>query len=442
MNYIEMMRQQEQDRVALIEDGTEYTYGRLVEMAENMSRDQKFFSEERCRGRIHLIRREKISHQLVELLAACERGEVPVMVPKDARQIPRERMIADVICTKNGTDDLENICMGVMTSGSTGEPKLFFRSYESWGDFFPIQNQIFGIHRDSRLFVQGSLAFTGNLNLYMAQFSIGATIVAQNKFNPREWEDMIARNRVDGVYLIPSKLMCMPRVMRHTHPAVQTIISGSQSLGKEDAQRLKEIFPNAKITLYYGASELNYITYVTDDQMTEQQDLIGRPFPGVQVEVREQEIYVTTPYHVVGVVCPYTLSDCGYLDEQGNLHFTGRSDDIINLRGRKVSAFRIEEILRSQPEVGSAAVLALPEDWRRDGYSERQHMILTAFITLRDNKQMEKSKSLRERLRWHLASYEMPDRIVVIADIPRKENGKIDKKRLQQIWETQQGMSS
>ncbi len=433
MNYMEMMRCQDRERVALIEDGVTFTYGRLVELAENMSRNRELFPDEQHSGRIHLIRQGKISRQLVEFLASCECGEIPVLVPKDVKQIPREKMISEVMCTENGTDNYSNICMGVMTSGSTGEPKLLFRSYESWSDFFPIQHKIFGIHRDSRLFVQGSLAFTGNLNLYMAQFSIGAAIVAQNKFHPRIWESMITENQVDAIYLIPSKLMCMPRVMRQSHPAVRTIISGSQSLGKEDAVRLKSIFPNAKITLYYGASELNYITYVTDDQMTEQQDLIGRPFPGVRVEVREQEIYVTTPYHVEGVVCPYTLSDCGYLDEQGNLHFTGRSDDIINLRGRKVSAFRIEEILGRQPEIALAAVLALPEEWRKDRYSEKQHMVLTAFVTLRDNELIE--PSLRKRLRQHLASYEMPDRFVVVEDIPQKENGKLDKKRLQRIWD-------
>lgn len=429
MNYMDMMRDQTRDRIALIEDGVEYTYGQLVELAVIMSRDPVIFPEERASGMVHLIRREKILDQLLEFLASCERGEIPVLVPMDAKQLPKIMKNSD---TKNCG------CIGVMTSGSTGEPKLLFRSYESWADFFPIQNEIFEIHEKSRIFVQGSLAFTGNLNLYMAQFSIGATVVAQNRFHPREWEKIITECQVDAVYLIPSKLMCMPRVMQGSHPEVRTIISGSQSLGREDAKRLKGIFPNAKITLYYGASELSYITYITDENMTVDRDVVGKPFPGVQVDVRDREIYVTTPYHVEGVQCPYTLSDCGYIDERGMLHFIGRNDDIVNIRGRKVSLYRIEEILQRQPEIESAVAVTMPENWRHCRYSEKQHLVLAAFVTLRDH--YEIGPALSERLRRDLASYEMPSRFIVTEDIPRRENGKIDKKRLRQIWEAGRGV--
>ena len=54
-----------------------------------------------------------------------------------------------------------------------------------------LQNEIFGIKETSRLFVQGSLAFTGNLNLYLAQFFAGAVIIAENTFSPKKWLDRI-----------------------------------------------------------------------------------------------------------------------------------------------------------------------------------------------------------------------------------------------------------
>lgn len=73
--------------------------------------------------------------------------------------------------------------MAVMTSGTSGENKLLFRTFESWYDYFPIQNEIFHITPESRLFMQGSLAFTGNMNLYMAQLSAGATILSEDRFD-------------------------------------------------------------------------------------------------------------------------------------------------------------------------------------------------------------------------------------------------------------------
>lgn len=450
MNYMELMKQQKQDHVALIEDGTPYTYGELVERAVWLSKEPSVFPEAKLcaktnQPQIHFIRRQTILEQLTEFFAASERGEIPVIVPYDAKLLPEYLPVP------------ERACMGVMTSGTTGKPKVLFRSYESWADFFPIQNEVFQISRDSRLFVQGSLAFTGNLNLYMAQFYAGAVIVANNRFQPKKWEEIIEREQVNAIYLIPSKLMCLPRVINREHMAVRQIISGSQSLGREEARELKQIFPSAQITLYYGASELNYITYVTDNNMTGQKDLIGKPFPQVAVEVREGEIYVDTPYHVEGIRCPYTLSDCGYLDEEGNLHFSGRSDDIINIRGRKVSSFRIEEECKKLPGVVDAAVLAISETWQRGRrYSEETHAVLTAFLVLEDVQKMvtwyreQQGYFLGEindpawfgKLRDKLAHFEMPGKLIVLEKMPVNESGKTDKKCLEKEWMKQWNLQS
>jgi len=439
MDYMEMMRQQDAGRVALIEDGVEYTYGRLVELAEEMAGNAALFTKRADLSRqqqVHLIRQKTILRQLTEFLATMAYGMVPVIVPGDAKALPEDLSVLGNVGIHPA------ICMGVMTSGTTGIPKLLFRTYESWAGFFPIQNRIFGIDRDSRIFMQGSLAFTGNLNLYLAQFSVGGTVVAQNLFQPKKWQEIFQDSRADSIYLIPSKLMCMPKVIEETFPNVKTILSGSQSLGREDAGLLQKIFPNARIILYYGASELNYITYVTDAQMTGERDLVGWPFPGVEVTVRGQEIYVDTPYHVEGIACPYTLSDCGYFDEEGGLHFSGRSDDIVQIHGRKISTFHIEEVLRSQPEIAAAAVLALPVckqhgqedtgDNSENGYVGSRQLVLTAFVVLADQQAI--SKLFMKKLRKRLAHYEMPGKFVEIEKLPKKENGKLDKTELRRLY--------
>ena len=89
---------------------------------------------------------------------------------------------------KTGTT---KVCMAVMTSGTTGIPKIYFRTCESWAGFFGVQNKIFQVTKDIRLFTQGSLAFTGNLNLYLAQFYAGGTVIAQETFWPKSWQQAI-----------------------------------------------------------------------------------------------------------------------------------------------------------------------------------------------------------------------------------------------------------
>ena len=54
-------------------------------------------------------------------------------------------------------------------------------------------------------------------------------------------------------------------------------------MGGAEAVQFKKAFPEAEITLYYGASELNYITYIHGSEMKEDTTLVGRAFPEVDV---------------------------------------------------------------------------------------------------------------------------------------------------------------
>lgn len=452
MNYMEMMRRQESTRIALVEEGVEYSYGQIVMLAQQMSNNSTIFPSKCYAGRTHWICREKIAEQLIEFLAASERGEIPVIIPLDQKMLRKKAeteltegktlrkgtgiMPQDENMSQNDTDILSDteskqqgifcrdVCMGVMTSGSTGEPKVWYRTYESWAGFFETQNSIFGIDRNTRLFAQGSLAFSGNLNMYLAVFAVGGRVIAENKFRPREWENLMEQNDVNTIYLIPSKLMCTPRVMQRRHSEIQTILSGSQGMNRADVQKLKQYFPDATMTLYYGASELSYVTYIRDTEMTEDRGLVGKPFPGVHIQVQNQQIYVTTPFSVWGIKCPYSVSDRGYLDQENRLHFIGRSDSVVEVHGRKVSLWYIENILMKQPEIQLAAVLNLMDSRGK----ERR----VAFVVLQAQGQIH--PALISNLRKDLANYEMPARIIPLPEIPMKESGKVDTEKLQDIW--------
>ena len=162
-----------------------------------------------------------------------------------------------------------------MTSGTTGRAKVLFRTYESWAGFFEEQNRVFGVTPDSCMFAQGSLAFTGNLNLYMGALYAGASVAAAGKFRPRLWQEMILKHSCDVVYLIPTKLRLLERGCKTPLNCVKSIIAGSQGFDKNDLDAVKAVLPNAEMTLYYGASELNYITYIKDSEMTGDRTLIA-----------------------------------------------------------------------------------------------------------------------------------------------------------------------
>ena len=409
-NFYEMIREQESDRLALVEEGKEYTYGELVKLSQNMgNRLLRKYPEEK----VIFFREKRILDQLISFLGCQAAGKIPLLVPEDARDLPE---IGEVP---------ENACMAVMTSGSTGVPKVLYRRYESWADFFPVQNEIFGVTPESRMFAQGSLAFTGNLNLYMAQFSTGAAMVAANVFDPRRWAEWMEAYKTDVIYLIPRKLLFLPQCIKKPVRTVRHILTGSQSMGREEAEKLHRCFPKAGIVLYYGASELNYITYLRQDQMTQEKSCVGKPFPGVQVSVKDDEIFVTTPYHVEGVACPFSLNDLGHMDEAGNLYFDGRKDDIVSIRGRKVSLLKIERALEDIPFIGEAIAAAVEKEGEKR---------VAAWVTLCGSEvSAECEKQIYAHLKQTLANYELPFCCKIVEKLPHTESGKKDRKVLDKV---------
>ena len=406
MNYLDLILQQQQDKIAIITDDNQYTYGELAQKAKNIRQTIDLTAKRRP----IFIHEDKIIDQLISFLAYSGTNHIPIIATDASKN--QEFIIKDIP---------ENACMGVMTSGSTGKSKLFWRNYNSWADFFPIQNKIFNINKDTVIFCQGSLAFTGNLNIYLGVFACGGTVIATEKFRPKNWLDLMTKYKVNAIYLIPTKLLLLPKFATLPNTQIKQIISGSQSMNKQDAIKLKQIYPKTTITLYYGASELNYITYINDIDMTEDRTSVGKPFTDVKITIKNEEIFVNTPYHVEGISLPFSLKDKGYIDTNGSLHFLGRKDDICNINGLKISTSKIENALIKVFQTNELIVIP---SHKNDSDT------LKAFIA--GEKQFTKQEILKS-LKPYLTDFEMPKQFIYLKTLPKNESGKIDKLKLQSL---------
>lgn len=401
-DYLAMLAAQPEEKLALVDDATSFTYGQLVAAASKL-RERADFSQPAV-----FIHEDTIAQQLLQFVAYSGTATRPIIATElsrnqhfDVGQIPPKA------------------CMGVMTSGSTGKSKLLWRDYHSWADFFPEQNRIFGVDEATIIFCQGSLAFTGNLNIYMGVLAAGGTLIVTEKFRPRHWLQLMEQYAVNTIYLIPSKLMLLPKFMSVPNEQLRHIISGSQTMGRQEADKLLKVFPKAEITLYYGASELNYITYIKDKDMTDDRTVIGQPFAGVGISINNEEIFIDTPYHVENITLPFSLKDRGYVDERGWLHFLGRTDDICNVNGRKVSSVKVTTALNDIEGVVEAAVLS-----RHIADAD----VLVAFVASTTS---YTKQELVRRLRERLEDYELPKQFIFLEQLPRNESGKIDKLALE-----------
>ena len=270
-------------------------------------------------------------------------------------------------------------------------------------------------------FCQGSLAFTGNLNIYLGVFACGGIVIATEKFRPKNWLDLMTKYKVNTIYLIPTKLLLLPKFATLPNTQIKQIISGSQSMNKHDALKLKQIYPKTTITLYYGASELNYITYINDIDMTEDRTSVGKPFTDVKITIKNEEIFVNTPYHVEGISLPFSLKDKGYIDTNGSLHFLGRKDDICNINGLKISTSKIENALIKVFQTNELIVIP---SHKNDSDT------LKAFIA--GEKQFTKQEVLKS-LKPYLTDFEIPKQFIYLKTLPKNESGKIDKLKLQSL---------
>ena len=428
MTIIEQLRQYKElkpHKVALIVDDTQYTYGELYDAILSMKLDDTSRIvhltqvKETLKNKVLLIQSQSFVKQLVHWLGALYTGYIPMVCHNemDTEYIDK---LAHIIADE-GVLALTDF--GVLTSGTTGCPKPLWRKEESWREFFDIQNNIFHINEDTKIFLQGSFSFTGVSNMVVAVLWAGGTIVTTSSLRPTRWIELLERYKVDHIYALPTKLRLLVRHCKYKLSAINYIIAGSQVLDRHLMEQLQQLCPNMEFILYYGASELNYITYCTGKEWLDREGTVGRPFPTVRIKADEGVIYVTTKYHIEGISDTYTVNDCGYIDSEGYLMFTGRQGDLINKGGYKISIPEMEQYLQSLQGVSEVAVININDDIRGEDF--------VVYIVLEAKSDLSK---IIETIHQERPSIEWPKSVYSITMLPLTECSKVDKRKLKEWY--------
>jgi propionyl-CoA synthetase len=116
----------------------------------------------------------------------------------------------------------------------------------------------------------------------------------------------------------------------------------------------------------------------------------------------------------------YKTSDAGYKDEDGYLYVMGRTDDIINVAGHRLSTGGMEEILASHPDVAECAVLGIKDAVK--GEVPCGFLVLKAGVT-RGPAEVEKDvvALVREKL-GPVAVFKLA---ITVGRLPKTRSGKI-----------------
>lgn len=124
----------------------------------------------------------------------------------------------------------------------------------------------------------------------------------------------------------------------------------------------------------------------------------------------------------------YRTGDLVRSDEAGNLHFVGRADNQVKVRGYRVELDAIEARLMAHPDVAEAAVLALPA---AEGTLNLHAWVIPAVVIGPEPKAL--TTFAGETLPW----YAIPENIKLRRTFPRTGSGKIDRRALAKLTDLQ-----
>lgn len=422
---LQQLKDLEPHKIALVVDDEQYTYGELYDAIlssdiNTISRTVELtLAKEAVKNKVLLIQNQSFIEQLVQWLSSLYKGDIPMVCHNEMDT----DYIDELACVIKSDGVPLSADFGVLTSGTTGRPKPLWRSESSWRDFFDIQNNIFHINKDTKIFLHGSFSFTGVSNMVIAVLWFGGTVVTTSSMRPNRWIQLIEKYHVDHIYALPTKLRLLVRHCKSKLDSISYIIGGSQVLDRQLMEQLEVICPNMEFILYYGASELNYITYCTGKEWLHREGTVGRPFPSVQIAEQNGIIYVTTKYHIEGIPDTYTVNDCGYIDSDGYLMFNGRQGDVINKGGYKISIPEMELYLQSLQGVSEVAVVTITDDIRGEDF--------VTYMVLEDTAELSK---IIELIQHERPSVEWPKAILEIPMLPLTECSKVDKRKLKEWY--------
>lgn len=361
--------------------------------------------------------------------------------------------------SRNIEEDLAYI---LFTSGTTGRPKGVMvphrgvRSIVRWGiDYFAIQPR-------DRLSNHSRLSFDVSLFDIFTAFYAGATLCPLTAAGDLAFPgEFIRRQRITIWFSVPSVIGMMLRsgqLAGGAFPSLRAALFAGEALAPDWVAGWREHQPQVPIFNLYGPTEASIVVTVHAVGVDSPFEP-GKPVP-IGRATRDTELLILKPDAdeevapgEVGrlMICGIQLA-CGYWrrpdltasafrpnplkrdsgalmydtgdlasrDAGGLIYFLGRSDDQVKVQGYRIELSEIEITLRSAAGVHSAAVVAVGRNPTR----------LVGFVVPRNAESGDLEEAALQHLESRLPYYMIPKRILIVADLPYTDHGKVNRQAL------------
>ena len=118
------------------------------------------------------------------------------------------------------------------------------------------------------------------------------------------------------------------------------------------------------------------------------------------------------------------MGDAVYMNEEGNIFFVSREDDMIKSSGYRIGPAEVEEAIAKHPEVADVGVVGIPD--------ADKGQITKAFVVLKPGCEGGDQffENLKVFLKDHVAVYKLPRAIEFVETLPRTPTGKLLRRKL------------
>jgi acyl-coenzyme A synthetase/AMP-(fatty) acid ligase len=330
-------------------------------------------------------------------------------------------------------------CLITFTSGTTGEAKGVVHGQR----YLPGQrlqaSHWLGAREGELVWCTAASGWSKSArNAFIAPWLMGAAALVQDaRFDPFERLEVLAAERVNVLCMAPTEYRVIAkRADLEPLPSLRGLVAAGEALNPEVLRAFRD-GTGLEIRDGYGQTETGQLTGMPAGADVRSGSM-GRPLPGVALEVDDGELVLkypsTDPTFFVAYLngeaapghVPWHTGDRVRGDDHGYLYFEGRTDDVIISAGYRIGPFEVESALVSHNAVAEAAVVAAPDDERG--------AVVRAVIVLRDGYagSDDLARELQDHVKAETAPYKYPRIVDFTSELPKTASGKIQRALLRE----------